>query len=123
MIGKDIDEVNRIRKSLNSLLFTDAPEYWFSQISGKINKLKAVDNELSTVLIKNVNIVKSDVYFGLMATLLGSILSLVVALSFGLIISKRITRTLDDFNSGLDSFFDFLNYKIEDVPLLKNNST
>ena len=123
MVGDDINEVDKIRKNMLSGSFANKPEYWFSQITSKINKLKTVDNQLSITLIKNTNIIKEDVYNGLLLTLIGSILSLSLAMLFGFTISKKISLSLDNFVDGLDTFFDFLNYKIKDVELINNNDS
>ena len=120
MIGKEIDEVNAIRKNMLSSSFVNKPEYWFAQITGKINKLKMVDNKLSDTLIEDVNTIKEDVQSGLIITLVSSIISLLFALLFGFSISNRISVSLDEFTQGLDNFFDFLNYKVKDVDLLTN---
>lgn len=123
MVGNDIDEVIKIRKSMLNGSFSSKPEYWFSQITGKINKLKTVDNQLSINLINNTNKIKDNVYNGLFLTLLGSIIALFIAISLGFVISKKISLSLDNFTDGLEHFFDFLNYKIDDVELIDNNDS
>ena len=119
MVGEEIEEVKRIRKSMLADSFNIKPEHWFSQITGKINKLKLVDNHLSLSLLSDVSKIKEEVYASLIFTLIGSIVTLLLALFFGYTISKKLATDIDNFVVGLDSFFDFLNYKIDDVKLLE----
>jgi len=109
--------------TLSNSLFLDTSEYWFSQITVKINKLKKIDDELSKILLEETKLVKDHVYKGLLYSIIGSILSILLALLFGYIISKKITTTLEDFTKGLDGFFAFLNYKNHDVKLLTNTGS
>ena len=103
---------------LSTSLFSDSSEYWFSQISSKINKLKKIDDNLSSLLMKNVISLKEAVFTSLIYTLMGAVFSLFVACVFGYRVSNIITKSLENFAVGLRGFFDFLNYKTQDVSLL-----
>ncbi len=104
---------------LSNSLFSDSSEYWFTQITSKINKLKKIDDELASILLTKTNIIKNNVFISLIYILIGSILSIVLAMIVGYIISNKITKTINSFTLGLDNFFAFLNYEKDDVDLLE----
>ena len=127
---KKLDKVVKVNdgpaiKALNHLtssLFADPAEYWFAQITAKINRLKQVDNYLAKSLISDVQIIANSTYTSLMNTLAIAMGAIFLASLFGYVISKRIIMSLKDFQEGLGEFFRFLNYEIDDVKCLSNES-
>jgi len=89
---KSIDEVKKIQ---NLILYENfesgysvSAEYWFEQITNKINKLQNVDNYLEKEISRNINHALEETYtlFGGFALL--NIISIVVFLSIIIIILK-----------------------------------
>ena len=108
---------------LSNSLFSDSSEYWFSQITSKINKLKKIDDELAKLLLEETVKIKSETFIGLIYILIGSIITILLAATFGYVISKKITTNIHSFTIGLDNFFAFLNYEKDDVSLLEKNGS
>ena len=124
--GSDIDEVNKMRKiafEANTIGgFGIDSEYWFKSISQKINYLKKVDDFQANLLIQEANKIANSAYNSLLV-LVALAVSLVVGASIlGVIIANRMVHSLEHFQGGLKEFFSFLNYEINDVTLLKNES-
>ena len=114
MQGKAIDEVARIRKIMMDAPnegkdggFGEKPDYWFDQITKKINKLKAVDDHLAGQLIQNAQAIRSAAFKSLIFNLSLSLVILIIVLIVGSLITKNIVRALKDFNTGLGFFFQY----------------
>jgi methyl-accepting chemotaxis protein len=114
---KDIDEVLRMRNLILNLdgNFNVDPEYWFSQITNKINKLKIIDDYISQKIIK-------DAYH--ISMISGSISVFYIFLFacflfFSWIMVKKTTKSIvsgiSDLSQGIDNFFKFLNKEIDSV--------
>ena len=108
-VGKNIDEVNRIRKILLSkdAEFGTGAGYWFSQITGKINLLKKVDDHLAVNITKSVKVEVAIANQSLIFNLIGGILILPIVLIFSSLIGKNIYDSLMEFEVGLGYFFSY----------------
>jgi len=107
---------------LSSSLFSVPSKFWFSQMTSKINSLKKVDNYLAKKLILNVQTMSSEMYSSMLLVLVISVFSIVFAMSFGLVVAKRINSSLENFQAGLKYFFKFLNYEVKDINLLDDSA-
>ena len=103
--GKDIDEINRIRKILfaKNENFDTKASYFFSQMTSKINKLKQVDDflakELLTTIDKNLTETKNSVIFFLVLTIIGIILVVIIAIN----ILRNIFLKLTSLNNAVEN--------------------
>jgi len=119
--GRDIDEVNRMRKILlskNSNFNTEA-KYWFEQITSKINKLKKVDDH---IIHKIETVIKQEEDSSfvklIIETLIGSVLFLITFIVMKIII-KDIQNSLSVFEDGLTSFLQFIKKEIKDPKIIE----
>jgi methyl-accepting chemotaxis protein len=100
MQGNDIDEVNRIRKLLLSQddNFGVDGNYWFKMITGKINKLKQVDDYLANEVLNTINsklsAVKNKIIFFGSSNLLSVLLVVLLAMYLMKDVFKKV-RNLD----------------------------
>jgi methyl-accepting chemotaxis protein len=126
MVGDEIDEVNRMR----NILFDDAiidnfgieATYWFTTITKKIDKLKEVDDFLSNKLIANIEEKKSSAN-NIMITLFISVSILIILIVlFAMVIINQLTKSIENFQLGLLSFFTFINKEENDVKLIQIHS-
>jgi len=108
---------------LSSSLFSKSAEFWFTQMTAKINSLKMVDDFLVKRLIHDVETISDKTYSSMFITMLISIGSILLATIFGLMVAKRITLSLNNFQSGLEEFFKFLNYELKEVKLLNTTAS
>ena len=126
---KEIDKVIKVSntpaiKALHSLshsLFADSAEYWFSQITSKINKLKKVDNYLSKELIENVSSFKSQTETSLIFFIILSIIFLLISVVLGFIISTNINNAIVKLSIGMENFFKFINKETNEVHKIELN--
>ena len=103
--GKDTEEISKI---INIILYKDQvqkhrinPEYWFINITSKINKLKLIDNYLEKEILLNIKteLDKTDKLFNsliLLCIISISIFLLMVLLIIRVIQSKQRLKTLID---------------------------
>ena len=107
--GNDINEVARIRNILfeKNKNFGIESAYFFKQISGKINKLKQVDdflaNELQTTINKNLNDTKSNILFFVIIVTIGIVLVVIIATMILRDIFSKLTNLNDAVKSLLTS--------------------
>jgi len=112
LVGSDIQNVEKMREELlqgNKL--TSDSEYWFKEISIKIGLLKKVDDYISQNIIKEtenkihkLNTVMIEA--GVIILLIIIFISII-----GFIIMRDISSSIVNLQTGLFSFFDFLNGK------------
>jgi len=107
---------------LSSSLFSVPSTFWFSQMTEKINSLKKVDNYLANKLMLNVKNMSSAMYSSMLLVVVLSVLSIIIAIVFGLVVAKRINSSLENFQGGLKYFFKFLNYEVKDINLLDDTA-
>ncbi len=125
--GKYIDEVNRMRqvafdaKSIGGFGIDSA--YWFNTMTTKINLLKKIDDHLSTTLEKTIEIKLSDENTSLYTMSIIVIVLILFILIFSKIISDGISKSICRFQSGLVSFFDYINREKTDIDLLDDGSS
>ncbi len=124
--GKVVDEVNRMRdiaiKADHIGGFGIDPDYWFKEITIKINLLKEIDDYLSAKLAKTVDdalcSAKNQLYFVLILT----VIIVVFMLLLSKIIADGIVKAIEGFQTGLLSFFDYINRDKMDTELLDDSS-
>ena len=126
---KRLDKIVKVNdgpavKALNTLassnFYADSAPYWFEQITNKINMLKNVDDFIAQALIVKAQEVSSSAYASLLVALATAGGLILLTLSFGVLIAKRMISALNNFQEGLCKFFDFLNYKVDDAQLLES---
>lgn len=116
----DTPAVIALNKLSSSSFYADSAPYWFEQITNKINMLKKVDDFIASSLIKEALIVESSAYSSFIMAIATACVLVLLTLTFGILIAKRMLGSLDNFQVGLSKFFDFINYKAEDAQLLES---
>ena len=113
LVGRDVDEVNRMRKVLSDSISGDNfgidAAYWFKSITNKINLLKKIDDKISSSLLKiafDKHEVKTSTLF-LYIVIVSITVLLSMILSF--FIYSNISKSIDKVNAGTKQFFSFLN--------------
>ena len=124
--GEAIDEIQKMRKTLlysniESNFGVDA-NYWFKQMTDKINILKKIEDYISTNLIKTIDEEMNEanrnmIIFGLLSAL-GIALTMILART----IAFTILIDVDSVKRGVENFFAFINFEKDDIELIKINS-
>ncbi|MFK5891888.1 MAG: nitrate- and nitrite sensing domain-containing protein [Pseudomonadota bacterium] len=97
MSDPQVTEVARMRAIAFSKTkgnFDIEPNYWFKTITGKINLLKAIEDELSIQMIKKSSSLREDSTFSLYITSLVSLFAFLIAIAMGWWTIKNITKVL-----------------------------
>ncbi|NQY22513.1 MAG: nitrate- and nitrite sensing domain-containing protein [Campylobacteraceae bacterium] len=120
--GKDIDEVNRMRKiafEANTIGgFGIDSDYWFKMISNKINLLKKVDDYLANNLIKNSEELSIEAENEMLFYLVLSFIILIVTLIFAQLVVNNLLYGIRTLEVGVNDFFRFLNKETKEVVLI-----
>ena len=125
--GSVIDEVNRIRKialeTKGESDFGIDSKHWFSTITKKINLLKSVENFLAKELVDSIQTTynKAQNIFILYLSL--SSFAIILTLFLARVIAFKIIGDLNELQTGLLGFFDYLNKKSDNVNNLNINSS
>ena len=113
LVGKDVDEVDRMRKILQDSTtdnnFGIEASYWFETMTNKINLLKKIDDKISSELIKIANEEhqeKTTILY-IYIVIVSMILLLSIIMSY--LIYTNISKSIDKVNTGAKQFFSFLN--------------
>ncbi|MEA1914200.1 MAG: nitrate- and nitrite sensing domain-containing protein [Campylobacterota bacterium] len=109
--GKDVDEVNRMRKVAFEATtiggFNEDANKWFNHITGKINKLKQIDDYLSTRLLERLEELESKADIAMYIDLVASVLIHLLVALMSYFISRGILDNLNNFKTGLAYFFAY----------------
>ncbi|MFY9090099.1 methyl-accepting chemotaxis protein [Arcobacter aquimarinus] len=124
--GEAIEEIQKMRKTLlysniESNFGVDA-NYWFKQMTDKINILKKIEDYISDNLIITINQEMAEanrnmIIFGLLSAL-GIALTMILART----IAFTILIDVDSVKRGVENFFAFINFEKDDIELIKINS-
>ncbi|MBL4615168.1 MAG: nitrate- and nitrite sensing domain-containing protein, partial [Magnetovibrio sp.] len=95
--GKDVDEVNRMRKIAINSIYTSSTEntegpYWFKTITSKINKLKQVEDVISSELKAQASTIKAAASVSFYIFLIATAVLLVITAILVYTIITGITR-------------------------------
>ena len=118
--GPAVDNVNKMRNELLTQdRFTSSASFFFDQITTKIGLLKKVDNYIANDIIEDTQ-EKIDELDTIMIETAVIIMVLIIMMTIiGLNIMKDISRSITNLQTGLFSFFDFLNGKEEKSELVE----
>jgi len=127
MTVKELDKIVKVSdgpavKALNILnksLFSVSSEYWFDQISKKINILKNIDNELSNRLLTDVKEIKTNAFNTLVIMLIISVIGVIVTLFISSMIIYNLQSSIKLFKEGLDEFLYYVVREKDEVELIK----
>ncbi len=114
----DSPAVNALAK-LNKSLFSVKPEYWFGQMTEKINILKDIDNELSTRLLADVQEIKNNAFNILVIMLIISVVGIIITLFISSMIIYNLQSSIKLFKDGLDEFLSYVVREKDEVELIK----
>jgi methyl-accepting chemotaxis protein len=124
--GKVVDEVNRMRevamKANRVGGFGVDANYWFSQMTEKINLLKKVDDYLSLKLKQSVDSALSNSKIELYTILSLVFVVLLVILILSKLIADDISNSISKFQVGLLNFFDYINRDKERAEFLDDSA-
>jgi methyl-accepting chemotaxis protein len=81
--------------------------HWFTTITKKINKLKAVDDKLAKNLLLEVNNIKNAATFSAITIITISLSGIIIILIVSPLITKRIVTSLQEFQQGLENFMAY----------------
>jgi len=116
----------KLKEFLSSEDYKSAESYYFNTYLkdyGSMRDLIDFFTEASyKVVEKNQNATASLISNSFTTFLIIGVLSVLVAISFAIALSKSINNSLSKFNSGLQSFFNFLNRESSSVELLDDTS-
>jgi len=124
--GKDVDEVNRMRRIAFDTTsvggFGIKYSYWFDTITAKINLLKKIDDYLFISLEKTIDKQLKEETSTLYTTIIIVSIILVLILFLSKLISDMIIISIDNFQNGLLNFFKYLNKEVDSISLLKDDN-
>jgi len=110
--GSAVDNVNKMRDELlHSSSLTSTPAFFFEQITKKIGLLKKVDNFIANDIIKDTEEKISDLSLAIVETSIVIFILIALMLLIGFLIMRDISKSINNLQTGLFSFFDFLNGK------------
>lgn len=131
LMGKDIDEVNRISEDIlqykhydNSHKAIKNPhnaQYWFENITSKINKLKKIDDYLINQTNIKIQLLLNEFKISIFVFLAASLTITLLVFILGFIISKNIHASIENLFHGIEQFFKYVNKEITDIPLIEEN--
>jgi len=105
LVGKAVDEVNRMREiglsSMNGDFGVDS-SYWFKTITQKINLLKKVENHLADGILKEVDRLKSSAAWNMNLSIIENIVVVVFVIGFGGLVANGLTSRISRFKEELD---------------------
>ncbi len=122
--GTAIDNVNKMRDELlHSTLFTSNPSFFFNQITTKIGLLKKVDNYIANDIIEDTEEKIEELNYIMIETAITIALLLIFITIIAISIMKDISKSILNLQTGLFSFFDFLNGKEDksELVVITNN--
>ena len=130
-MGEDIDEVNRIAEDiLKHKSFDDehvkiennhSSQYWFNQITSKINKLKKIDDYLLNQTNIKIYLLLNDSKLSLFMFIVSSLVIIFLVFILGFLISRNIHQSIENLFSGIEQFFKYVNKEITDIPLIEQS--
>lgn len=131
LMGKDIDEVNRISEDIlqykhydNSQKAIKNPhnaQYWFENITSKINKLKKIDDYLINQTNIKIQLLLNEFKISIFVFLAASLTITLLVFVLGFLISKNIHTSIENLFHGIEQFFKYVNKEITDIPLIEEN--
>ena len=106
LVGKAVDEVNRMRKIALSHMdgnFGVESPYWFKMITAKINLLKEVENHLAEGILAEVDTLRSDATANMTMSIIINIVVMVFILGFGILVANGLTSRISKFEEELEN--------------------
>ncbi|MCD6190293.1 MAG: nitrate- and nitrite sensing domain-containing protein [Sulfurimonas sp.] len=104
LVGKPVDEVNRMRKIALSRMngnFGVEASYWFKMITAKINLLKEVENHLAEGILEEVENLRSDASASMTMSIIVNIVVMIFILGFGGWVANGLTSRISKFEEEL----------------------
>ena len=104
LVGKPVDEVNRMRKIALSHMngnFGVEASYWFKMITAKINLLKEVENHLAEGILEEVENLRSDASASMTISIIINIVVMIFILGFGGWVANGLTSRISKFEEEL----------------------
>jgi len=120
LIGTAVQNVNKMRSELlNKTNFTSDATFFFGEITKKIGLLKKIDNFIAKDIINNTEEKLDELNVAIIKV---SVIILILIIIMGLIgffIMRDISNSIENLQTGLFSFFDFLNGKASHSKLVE----
>ena len=120
LVGSAVENVNKMRNELlGNEKFTSNASFFFQEITTKIGLLKKVDNYIAKDIIEDTEEKISDLNTTIVEILVIIFILVIIISLIGYLIMRDISNSINNLQSGLFSFFDFLNGKESNSKLVK----
>jgi PAS domain S-box-containing protein len=119
--GEDIDIVNKISEDILQNKNNYDAQYWFINITSKINKLKRIDDYLINQSNSKIDLLLNDSKISIFMLITLSLTIIFFVFILGYIISKNIHNSIENIFHGIEQVFKYINKEIKDIPLIEEN--
>jgi PAS domain S-box-containing protein len=119
--GEDIDIVNEISEDILQNKNNYDAQYWFINITSKINKLKRIDDYLINQSNSKIDLLLNDSKISIFMLITLSLTIIFFVFILGYIISKNIHNSIENIFHGIEQVFKYINKEIKDIPLIEEN--
>ncbi|MBT0877990.1 nitrate- and nitrite sensing domain-containing protein [Campylobacter sp. 2018MI01] len=110
-----------MNNNINGNFNINANEF-FQVATNVIEDYKKLENEITNQILNKANVNKSEAQQEIIIQIIIALLAQILNMFLAYIISKNIIKNLSLINTGLNSFFDFLRYKSNDVDKIITNN-
>lgn len=107
--------------NLNGNFNVKAGEF-FEVATKLIEDYKELEDEVTNKILENASNNESNAKEAIILQIIIALIAQGINMLLAFVISSNIIKNLDLINKGLDSFFDFLKYKSDDVMTIKTNN-
>ncbi|WP_457625859.1 methyl-accepting chemotaxis protein [Persephonella sp.] len=108
--GRAVEEVERMEKiaieNMETGNFNVEPTYWFKTMTEKINLMKKVEDEMSKMMVGDIQSLKSSAFKNLIAVLIMTVVVAALIVVIGYVISRSITQNVELIESELKDIAD-----------------
>lgn len=119
--GEDINIVNEISEDILQNKNNYDAQYWFINITSKINKLKRIDDYLINQSNSKIDLLLNDSKISIFMLITLSLTIIFFVFILGYIISKNIHNSIENIFHGIEQVFKYINKEIKDIPLIEEN--
>jgi PAS domain S-box-containing protein len=119
--GEDINIVNKISEDILQNKNNYDAQYWFINITSKINKLKRIDDYLINQSNSKIDLLLNDSKISIFMLITLSLTIIFFVFILGYIISKNIHNSIENIFHGIEQVFKYINKEIKDIPLIEEN--
>ncbi|SNZ02680.1 methyl-accepting chemotaxis protein [Persephonella hydrogeniphila] len=108
--GRAVEEVERMEKiaiqNVETGNFNVEPTYWFKTMTEKINLMKKVEDEMSKMMVSDIQSLKSTAFRNFIVVLVITVIVAAFIIIIGYVISRSITQNVELIESELREIAD-----------------